>query len=63
MRAERGYAKLYMRSVLQAEEGCDFDFLQKSLSRLRRQARFAGNSTRMDAPLIHSIQRKLENRA
>ncbi len=27
---ERGYAQLYMRSVLQAEAGCDFDFLRKS---------------------------------
>jgi dihydroxy-acid dehydratase len=25
----RGYAQLYMRSVLQAEAGCDFDFLRK----------------------------------
>jgi len=25
----RGYAKLYMNSVLQAEHGCDFDFLRK----------------------------------
>ena len=25
----RGYAKLYMDHVLQAEQGCDFDFLQK----------------------------------
>ncbi len=30
MRAERGYAKLYMNSVLQAEQGCDFDFLRRS---------------------------------
>jgi dihydroxy-acid dehydratase len=29
--AERGYAKLYMQSVLQAEQGCDFDFLRKAL--------------------------------
>ncbi len=28
--AGRGYAKLYMRSVLQAEQGCDFDFLRKA---------------------------------
>jgi dihydroxy-acid dehydratase len=28
--AERGYAKLYMQSVLQAEDGCDFDFLRKA---------------------------------
>ncbi|MGH6670918.1 MAG: IlvD/Edd family dehydratase [Xanthobacteraceae bacterium] len=27
---ERGYAQLYMRSVLQAEAGCDFDFLRKA---------------------------------
>src|SRR5947208_3161103 len=26
----RGYAKLYMQHVLQAEHGCDFDFLRKS---------------------------------
>jgi dihydroxy-acid dehydratase len=26
----RGYAKLYMDHVLQAEDGCDFDFLRKS---------------------------------
>jgi dihydroxyacid dehydratase/phosphogluconate dehydratase len=26
----RGYAKLYMNSVLQAEHGCDFDFLRKT---------------------------------
>jgi len=26
----RGYAKLYMEHVLQAEHGCDFDFLRKS---------------------------------
>ncbi len=26
----RGYAKLYMEHVLQAEQGCDFDFLRKA---------------------------------
>jgi dihydroxy-acid dehydratase len=26
---ERGYARLYMQTVLQAEMGCDFDFLRK----------------------------------
>jgi len=26
----RGYAKLYMDHVLQAEYGCDFDFLRKA---------------------------------
>jgi dihydroxy-acid dehydratase len=26
----RGYAKLYMDHVLQAEDGCDFDFLRRS---------------------------------
>jgi dihydroxy-acid dehydratase len=26
----RGYAKLYMDHVLQAEQGCDFDFLRKA---------------------------------
>jgi dihydroxy-acid dehydratase len=26
----RGYAKLYMDHVLQAEDGCDFDFLRKA---------------------------------
>jgi dihydroxy-acid dehydratase len=30
VRAERGYARLYMQSVLQAEMGCDFDFLRKA---------------------------------
>ena len=29
LQAERGYAKLYMQSVLQAEQGCDLDFLRK----------------------------------
>jgi dihydroxy-acid dehydratase len=28
--AARGYAKLYMDHVLQAEHGCDFDFLRKA---------------------------------
>jgi dihydroxy-acid dehydratase len=28
--ARRGYAKLYMNHVLQAEHGCDFDFLRKA---------------------------------
>ena len=28
--AERGYARLYLQSVLQAEAGCDFDFLRKT---------------------------------
>jgi dihydroxy-acid dehydratase len=27
---KRGYAKLYMEHVLQAEHGCDFDFLRKA---------------------------------
>ena len=26
----RGYAQLYMQHVLQAEHGCDFDFLRKA---------------------------------
>jgi len=26
----RGYAQLYMQHVLQAEQGCDFDFLRKA---------------------------------
>jgi dihydroxy-acid dehydratase len=26
----RGYARLYMQSVLQAEQGCDFDFLRRA---------------------------------
>ena len=26
----RGYARLYMEHVLQAEHGCDFDFLRKA---------------------------------
>jgi dihydroxy-acid dehydratase len=25
--SDRGYANLFQRSVLQADEGCDFDFL------------------------------------
>jgi dihydroxy-acid dehydratase len=29
----RGYARLYMQSVLQAEAGCDFDFLRKASGR------------------------------
>ena len=29
-KAERGYARLYLQSVLQAEMGCDFDFLRKA---------------------------------
>lgn len=27
--AERGYARLYYRTVLQADEGCDFDFMRR----------------------------------
>jgi dihydroxy-acid dehydratase len=30
MQPKRGYARLYMQSVLQAEMGCDFDFLRKA---------------------------------
>ncbi len=30
---QRGYARLYMQSVLQAEHGCDFDFLRHSTTR------------------------------
>jgi dihydroxy-acid dehydratase len=30
VRAERGYARLYLQSVLQADMGCDFDFLRKA---------------------------------
>jgi dihydroxy-acid dehydratase len=26
---ERGYARLYRNQVLQADRGCDFDFLRK----------------------------------
>jgi dihydroxy-acid dehydratase len=33
---ERGYAALYRRSVLQAPQGCDFDFLVKSPSKVKR---------------------------
>jgi dihydroxy-acid dehydratase len=33
---ERGYAALYRRSVLQAPQGCDFDFLVKSPSKVTR---------------------------
>ena len=28
--SERGYMKLYMDTVTQAEDGCDFDFLMKA---------------------------------
>ena len=28
--ASRGYAKLFLDSVLQADQGCDFDFLVKA---------------------------------
>ena len=27
--AERGYTRLYQEHVLQADKGCDFDFLRK----------------------------------
>ena len=30
----RGYARLYMQSVLQAEQGCDFDFLRSPTKRI-----------------------------
>ncbi len=30
LQATRGYASLYLKSVLQAEQGCDFDFLRKA---------------------------------
>jgi len=30
VKAARGYARLYAQSVLQAEAGCDFDFLRKA---------------------------------
>jgi dihydroxy-acid dehydratase len=30
---QRGYVRLYMQSVLQAEQGCDFDFLRQSKNR------------------------------
>jgi dihydroxy-acid dehydratase len=30
LQAKRGYASLYIKSVLQAEHGCDFDFLRKA---------------------------------
>jgi dihydroxy-acid dehydratase len=29
-KTDRGYARLYMQSVLQAEQGCDFDFLRRA---------------------------------
>lgn len=38
--ASRGYAKLFLESVLQADEGCDFDFLAKDPS--RREKNVAG---------------------
>ena len=30
---DRGYARLYQREVLQADEGCDFDFLRSQPER------------------------------
>jgi dihydroxy-acid dehydratase len=30
---ERGYARLYRQQVLQADQGCDFDFLRRSPAR------------------------------
>jgi dihydroxy-acid dehydratase len=32
---DRGYGKLYAEHVLQAEAGCDFDFLQRGATRIR----------------------------
>ena len=36
--ASRGYAKLFLDSVLQADEGCDFDFLVKNPSAKEKNA-------------------------
>src|SRR3954447_14746785 len=36
--ASRGYAKLFLDSVLQADEGCDFNFLVKNPSREEKNA-------------------------
>jgi dihydroxy-acid dehydratase len=35
-RPSRGYRKLFLDHVLQADEGCDFDFLRGSSGRLLR---------------------------
>jgi dihydroxy-acid dehydratase len=32
---ERGYARLYRSQVLQADRGCDFDFLRKKPTETR----------------------------
>jgi dihydroxy-acid dehydratase len=37
LRPERGYYGLYFDEVLQAEYGCDFDFLRKVPVRTRRK--------------------------
>jgi len=51
----RGYAKLYMQSVLQAEHGCDFDFLRKagadSVNRKRLTGVLSPSSTPFKADL------------
>ena len=36
--ASRGYAKLFLDSVLQADEGCDFNFLVRNPSRKEKNA-------------------------
>ncbi|MEY4939334.1 MAG: hypothetical protein RIQ93_1069, partial [Verrucomicrobiota bacterium] len=33
--AERGYRKLFLESVTQADEGCDFDFLRATEIKMR----------------------------
>jgi dihydroxy-acid dehydratase len=32
LKPERGYARLYAEHVLQAEDGCDFDFLRSAVA-------------------------------
>jgi dihydroxy-acid dehydratase len=44
----RGYARLYQRHVLQAYEGCDFDFLRAAGSELDRDAEIS--DIRAEAP-------------
>ena len=39
----RGYARLYHEEVLQADRGCDFDFLRHTPTRPRATSREAGS--------------------
>jgi dihydroxy-acid dehydratase len=51
--AARGYAQLYLRSVLQAEQGCDFDFLRKT-PKERACSRIIEFASKL-APTVHPI--------